>query len=74
MKAYTFSFIFSAIWLIAVFHFFSDYYWYRLLAVEKWGFITVNVITLFPVIIALIIADRLQTTDQPADSEQNNKK
>jgi len=68
LKAYIWAFIISGIWLVIVYAFLSDYQWYRMLAVGTWGFVLVNAITLFPVLICLFIADRLQPVpaqDQP---------
>ncbi|WP_054024414.1 hypothetical protein [Bacillus sp. FJAT-28004] len=69
MKAYIIASTFSAIWLIMVYMFLSDYYWYQRIAAGTWGFILVNSITLFPVLLCLFIADRLQPVAKPVDSQ-----
>ncbi|WP_169090925.1 hypothetical protein [Paenibacillus sp. PL91] len=60
MKAYIIASIISGIWLVVVYVFLSDYYWYQLIAVKTWGFLIVNAITLFPILLCMYIADRLQ--------------
>lgn len=74
MKKYIAAFAFSAIWLLFVFWFFSNYYWYRRIAIERWGFIFVNVITLFPVLLVLFVTDRMQPANTPVDQPAANAK
>lgn len=68
MKTYVISFLFSAIWFFVVFVFFSDYGWYRKIVIGDWGFMIVNAITLFPMLIAFVIADK---TSKPKQSSKH---
>ncbi|WP_130613388.1 hypothetical protein [Cohnella abietis] len=59
-----YAYLCSIVWLIGVFSYLSDYTWYRLIATGTWGFIFVNAVTLFPVLLFLFIADRLQPIEK----------
>ncbi|MGO4548833.1 hypothetical protein AB4Z29_28990 [Paenibacillus sp. 2TAB23] len=74
MKKYIVSFIFSAMWFLLVFWFFSNYYWYRRIALESWGFIIVNLITLFPVLLVLYVADRMQPAGKTVSDSKPDPK
>ncbi|OME87793.1 hypothetical protein BK120_00200 [Paenibacillus sp. FSL A5-0031] len=69
MKAYIIVSTFSAVWIVMVYMFLSDYYWYQRIAAGTWGFILVNAITLIPVLLCFFIADRLQPVEKSVDSQ-----
>ncbi|QMV40830.1 hypothetical protein [Cohnella cholangitidis] len=59
-KACSIAYALSGIWLFLVYAWMSDYHWFRSLSIGTWGFLLVDAITLAPVILILLVADRFQ--------------
>ncbi|WP_372637841.1 hypothetical protein [Cohnella sp.] len=57
MKAYGLAYSASGIWLVVVCVWLSDYDWYQALSVGTWGFLTVEAITMLPVLLSLFLAE-----------------
>ncbi|MNI15548.1 hypothetical protein D3C73_688480 [compost metagenome] len=66
-KPYVYAYLLLGVWFGLVIAYLPDSEWYRMIAVKPWAFVVVNVITLFPVLVILFIADRLQPIAQPVE-------
>ncbi len=57
MKAYGLAYSASGVWLVLVCVWLSDYHWYKALSVGTWGFLTVEAMTMLPVLLSLFLAE-----------------
>lgn len=57
MKAYGLAYAASGVWLVLVCVRLSDYDWYHAISVGTWGFLIVEAVTMFPVLLSLLLAD-----------------
>ncbi|WP_239618227.1 hypothetical protein [Cohnella mopanensis] len=69
-KACAIAYALSGIWLYLVSVFMSDYQWFRWISISNWGFFLVDTITLVPVILVLLVADRFQPVTKSDNSRQ----
>jgi hypothetical protein len=73
MKATIIAYLFPATWLLIVYVFLSDYDWYQQIAIGTWGFLSVNAITLFPILLSLFMTDRLLSGSKNSESREENR-
>lgn len=57
MKAYLLAYSASAVWLVLVYASLSQYKWYRALSIGTWGFLTIEALTMLPVLLFLFLAE-----------------
>ncbi|WP_141499601.1 hypothetical protein [Paenibacillus luteus] len=73
MKETIISYLFPASWIMLVYIFLSDYDWYQQIAIGTWGFLGVNALTLFPILLSLFITDRVFSGSKQSKPSQESR-
>lgn len=61
MKAFIYSYLLCGIWLGLEIAYLRENEWHHMIAAKPWGFVVVNAITFFPILLILFVADRLRS-------------